>query len=245
MRKTGYLIVILMIVESCALRPKTLVRASCEAELPRLFGRAAKHEALTIVGKVRIDLPTYRVRGLCRIIYLRPGGLRIDFRHSSLFGAYSEDASIYVRSGMITIYDRERGSFFGEDSSLAILGDYLDFELRPDDVIYTLLLEVPSCSEFDRLELGGSEDAWMLKGGWRGRGVEVSGVRGWGPRRFRLCSNRGTGCYTINYIYDGGGGEFPSMIRISRENGTERLSLEIREVELEPHSWDEFETGSF
>ena len=98
MRKTLYLIVVTTIILSCAKHQAQRVPAdNCRDELTELVSENRIEESLHIRGRVRIDLPRYRVRGLCTIRSLPGGDLRIDFHHSSLFGSYREDATVFVR----------------------------------------------------------------------------------------------------------------------------------------------------
>ncbi|MCK4237458.1 MAG: hypothetical protein KAX38_10095 [Candidatus Krumholzibacteria bacterium] len=205
---------------------------SCESEFPYLFSVGGAEEGLSIVGKARMELPRYRVRGIFNFRYLTSGDLRIDFRHSSLFGAYREDVSIFIHDGEMSIYDHERGNFFGNDSSLAIIGRSLGFEIYPDDILYALLLETPECSGIVSLNAESYGGDWTLTGEWRGRWINISGKKGEGTLRFRQCRDDGRGCYLIRYSYAGREGtiRYPKKIVLTRENGTERVSIEIKKL---------------
>lgn len=188
--------------------------------------------SLHIRATVRVDLPQYRVRGPCTIRSTPAGDLRIDFHHSSLFGAYREDATIFIRHGKIAILDRERDAFFGNDSTLCILRDRLDFNVVPGDIANVLLIEHPACPEISSARLHEDADSWRLTGMWRGRHIEIDGNRSGGPTRIRQCVRDVRSCYVITYEYDGGvEGEYPSRITVSRENGAARLSLVVRDIE--------------
>jgi hypothetical protein len=190
-----------------------------------------------ISGRAKIELPQYRVRGVFRAVYSPKGELRIDFKHSSLFGAYREDATILVKDSTLAILDRERGRIFAGDSSLIAVRNGLGIAIRPDDIIYAFMLAFPSCADFDPFAMSGSGREWGMSGRWRGRTVELKGEKGEGPSSFKQCVDNGRDCYTINYDYAGSSkrGGYPGWMVLNRERGTERISLEIREFkEFEP-----------
>jgi hypothetical protein len=236
MRKVLYLIVILLVAQSCAKRPEQRISVvPCESTLPRLFSKTWNEYHLHIRGRVRIDLPRYRVRGLCTIQSTPVGDLRLDFHHSSLFGAYREDATIYLRNGMLGILDRERGVFFENDSTISMLRDHLEFNILPDDIAHLLLLACPDCAEIDSLRIGSGKDGWRFSGLWRGRRIEVEGRDDGEPTRFRQCVNKDSSCYVVSYEYgrDMAPERYPTRITVSREYGSERLSLVVRDVKHE------------
>ncbi|HUV36559.1 MAG TPA: hypothetical protein VMX58_06435 [Patescibacteria group bacterium] len=209
----------------------------CERDLPKLLLSERTDWYLHIRGSVRIDLPRYRVRGLCTIRATPAGDVRIDFHHSSLFGSYREDATIFLRGGKLGILDRERGAFFENDTTLAILRDHLGFNLFPDDIAHVLLLACPDCAEVDSSGISRSSGSgtWRFSGIWRDRRITIEGRDGGEPTYFRQCRKNESLCYVVNYRYDGGGtvGRYPSGITISREYGSERLVLTVRDVKRE------------
>ncbi len=196
-----------------------------------------KERCLNIRGRVRIDLPRFRVRGLCTIRATQEGDVRIDFHHSSLFGSYREDASIFLRGGRLGILDRERGAFFGNDSTVALLRDHLGFNVYPDDIALILLLACPDCAEIDSSSMQHSHgrDAWRFSGIWRERRIEIGGRDAGEPAYFRQCRDKEKLCYIARYEYDGEETEerYPSSVTVSREYGSERLVLTVRDVKRE------------
>jgi hypothetical protein len=191
---------------------------------------------VVIVAKTRIDLPKYRLRGICRIRYLPPDNLRIDFEHSSLFGTYREDTSLFIRGRSIEVFDRERGRFFGTDSSKALISEGVGFTLFPDDLIIALALKEPPCDEIDGADLREGDGEWSLTGGWRTRRIAISGRRDVGPSTFRVCVGGSGDCYVVRYSYsdDLPGFRYPSRITLTHENHMERISMVIRKAEREP-----------
>ncbi len=176
------------------------------------------------------------------MIFSPAGDLRIDFNHSSLFGAVREDATLIVRDSLI-IYDRESGRLIGADSSLAMLRESIGAAITPGDIVRALLLAVPTCAELEepRLEIKG--DLWTLEAVWRGRRVEMNGKTGEGPRSSRECFSGGGRCYLIDYSYARGakGVRYPQWIRLSKEGTSESVTLEVTAVTIVPVSASEFE----
>lgn len=227
------LVVVLLVLHSCASRRPLPPTVPCEPGFARRFTVATGGEGLSIVAKTRIDLPRYRLRGISRIRFLPPDNIRIDFTHSSLFGAYREDSSIFISGGgRMEIYDRERGRFFEADSACALVSEAIGFRIFPDDFIVALALASPSCSEMEYPEFREDDGGWILTGIWRGRAITVSGSDG-GPERFRAGS--GVVVNDIYYTYNEDAEElvYPSGITLTRERGGERISLAIGSVKRE------------
>jgi hypothetical protein len=191
------------------------------------FGQS-RPSAITAVGRVKIELPKYRIRGICRIEYGLDGALTIDFKHSSLFGAYEEDALISYRDGGLSIVDRERNRWFGADSALAVLTRGVGFDLYPDDLLYALLLALPRCEEIRDPQVWEGGGRWRLAGDWRGRAIEIEGTDHHAVRRFSFCPNNRNDCYTIDYIYNGVS-VYPKRIGMARNDGLERITFDIVE----------------
>lgn len=225
-------------MQSCIKRQTYLVPVvPCESGLTNLLLGERNEWYMHIRGQVRIDLPRYRVRGLCTIRSTPAGDVRIDFHHSSLFGSYQEDATIFLRGGRLGILDRERSAFFENDTTLALLRDHLDFNLFPDDIAHILLLACPDCAEIDSSGVSRSEGGgtWRFSGIWRGRRIAIEGREDGGPTYFRQCRDDDNLCYVAQYRYDNGGtvGRYPSSITVLREFGSERLVLTVRDVKQE------------
>ena len=203
MKKFVYLLVMMSVVQSCAKYAAQRAESfPCGSALPGLFlkGRGERH--LHIRGRVRMDLPRYRVRGLCTIRSTPGGDIQIDFHHSSLFGAYREDATIFLRDGKLGILDRERDLFFGNDSTLALLRDNLECDVFAEDIALLLLLDSFDCAEIGSCDVRYTGNDWRLSGVWRGRNVEIEGRDEGGPTRLRYCWHKDTLCYTVRYKYD-------------------------------------------
>lgn len=225
---------------ACAAFGPRPVPSPCEGRLETLFPPPTAGVELT--GKVRLDLPRYRLRGLCRILSSGEGLLRIDFRHSSLFGAVSEDVTI-VAGDALAICDREEGIVFESDSSLAFLRRSVGEAVEPDDLLYALLLAVPRCADMGMPGIEESGSRWKVSAGWRDRRVEIRGKREEGPREFEQCFADGARCFLVSYDrYDPADAfRYPRRIRLSKIGGAERITLELIDIKLVTTSPDMFD----
>lgn len=227
-RKLLHISAALLVVSCASSRPGKMVRFD-EAEISRLYPVMPDDGLLVLTGKVRLELPRYRVRGTCRILRYPDGRLQIDFIHSSLFGSYREDATIYVGPDRMIIEDHERGEFWDSDSTLALLRRHFGFEIYPDDISYNLLFARPESSGVTGYAEQGDDGDWVLEGVWRERDIEIRGIEGEGPLSFSECAGEERVCYITRYKYPGGasGGAYPEKIVIERVRGVERLSLTV------------------
>ena len=182
--------------------------------------------AAIAVGRVKIELPKYRIRGICRIDFDGRNALTIDFKHSSLFGAYEEDALIRLRDGELTIVDRERERWFDTDSSLAIIARGVGFEVYADDLLYALLFAFPGCSEMTGTELWEGEEGWRLAGEWRGRRIELEGGKRHTIESFSFCIRDEMDCFTMSYRYDDSSA-YPNRIGMARDGGRAKITFDI------------------
>jgi len=233
--RPSYFIAITLVAASCAPNTSSRISYMCEDDLPGLYSLSIPSISITIKGRVRIEVPEYRIRGACSIDYNPAGRLVIDFHHSSLFGAHTENATLHVTANDLIIYDNERDRYSPTDSSLALLKESLRLDVMPDDIIYALLFDSPACSDIEDVRFEGSETSWELEGIWRGRPVMIKGDRERGVSRFRLCSDDGTICYTIRYYYSDKQ-PYPERITVKRDHGSERLSLEVTDIILRGES---------
>jgi hypothetical protein len=182
--------------------------------------------ALTAVGRIRIDLPRYRIRGICRVEYDGEDAMSIDFKHSSLFGAYEEDALILLRGDELVIMDRERNRTFDTDSSVAIIARGVGFDIQADDLLYALLFALPACPEIEGPEYSADGAGWSLAGVWRGRSIELEGSDGGAVEAFSFCPIDKNNCYRMSYKYDSDS-VYPERIVLVRRGGRERITFDI------------------
>lgn len=224
-----------MIAGSCANSPPAgQPLPADDGALAALFPPQASlsDDHLEIIARVRLDLPRYRIKGTCAIFRSPDGSVQIDFVHTSLFGSYREDATIYVAGDSIAIQDHERGIFRGSGETLAHLSAHFEFEIIPDDVVVFMLLGMPHREDLVNARLSVSGGRWTLVGEWRGRRLEIEGENGRGPLRLRICSVDGKGCYEARYGYGSTGrlGGYPERIICERMGGSERLSMTVESV---------------
>ncbi len=235
MNRLSSIVLILMIAGSCANSPPAGQPVPAdEGVLEAYFPPQASMSdgQLEIIARVRLDLPKYRIKGTCAIFRSPDGSVQIDFVHTSLFGSYREDATIYVAGDSIAIQDHERGVFRGSVETLAHLSTHFEFEIIPEDVIVFMLLGAPRREDIVNARSTVSGDSWTLAGEWRGRQLEIEGEDGRGPLRLRICSVDGKGCYEARYRYESTGrlGGYPERIVCERMGGSERLSMTVVSV---------------
>jgi hypothetical protein len=232
-----YLAAIATLATSCASLGPPRVQVPCDERFEALLPSLQREAGLEIVGRLRMEMAPYRIRGLLRITYSpHEHAARIDFRHSSLFGAIEEDVTVLVGDSLI-IYDRGDGRYFGNDSSLALVEQVMGERITPADILGALLLELPRCEELQSPVIEFSGDSWRLNAIWRDRRIEMRGERGAGVSELGLCFAGARRCYVTTY---GGAApsssvRYPAKVRLSSMKGEGRAILElirIKEVAL-------------
>ncbi len=237
---------LIALTQSCAVFGPRRVEAPCDESFEARISPVKAGEGIEIVGKLRLDLPRYRIRGLMRIAYSPgEGAARIDFRHSSLFGALEEDVTILAGDSLV-IYDRESGEYLGNDSSLALVRGEMGEGIAPDDILIALLLAFPRCVEMRSASVERSGETWRLKADWRGRRIEIRGENGRGAHEFRQCLPGGAGCYTISYGNPMASSNlsYPRWVRLRRDSGNEKATFELIEIKTITESPSTFEAGA-
>ncbi len=220
---------------SCAQAPPAGEPGTADVlDLAALYPLQAGHadEETEITAKVRLSLPKYRIRGACSIFRSPEGALQVDFIHSSIFGSYREDATIFVAGDTMMIRDNERDLLWGPQEALDLVSEHFEFAFGPEDVVVFLLLGAPREEDLEAASAKISGDEWSITGMWKGRPIEIEGVEGLGPVRFRICASGGTGCYEARYSYRSGGAlaGYPDRIVCERIGGSERLSISVESV---------------
>lgn len=200
----------------------------------------ATEPGLELAGKAKIDLPRARLRGACRILFLPPNRLRIDFRHSSLFGAWREDATIAVDGGELTIVDRERGTRLSGAEAIDLIGGHLEMAISPGDLVAALLLGPFPFDEFEDIAWGGKGNR-TLAARWRGRQIAIELDERGRPVEFRLRGEDSADDCIVSYRYDGEAGDAPSRYVVTREFGPGRLSLDVSRSERRPVAFPELD----
>ncbi len=175
------------LVQSCASLGPRRAEVPCDERFEASLSPVKPGEGIEVVGTIRAELPRYRIRGIARIAYSpEEGAARIDFRHSSLFGAVEEEVTLLVGDSLV-IHEPENGRFIGNDSSLALVREETGCEIAPDDILAVLLFAPPRCAAMESpVAEGGGED-WRLRARWRGRRIEMRGENDRGITEFKLC----------------------------------------------------------
>ena len=225
-------VAIIAAAQSCATFGPHRVPAPCDEKFEALFPAMPARDGLEIVGRLRMDLARYRLRGLVRIVYSpAEHAARIDFRTSSLFGAVEEDLTLLVGDGLI-LYDRGRGRYFENDSTLALVEEGIGERIMPDDILGILLFAFPRCAELRAPAIEYSLTGWELKSAWRDRSIDVRGENDSGVKEFRLCFPGGKNCYIVRYgkAVAAQGASYPRWVRLSREKGKGKATFELIDI---------------
>jgi len=223
---------LIALTQSCAVFGPRRVETPCDESFEALLSPVKAADGIEIVGKLRLDLSRYRIRGIMRVAYSpAEGAALIDFQHSSLFGAIEEEVTILAGDSLV-IYDRGSGRLLGSDSSLALVRGEIGDGFAPDDILIALLLAFPRCAEMQSASVERSGEAWRLEADWRDRRIEMRGENGRGAHEFRQCFAGGAGCYTISYgdPMVASNLAYPRWVRLRRDNGNGKATFELIEI---------------
>lgn len=218
--------------QSCATFGPPRVSAPCDENFEALFPAIQVGEGLEIVGKIRMELGAYRLRGILRITYApREHAARMDFRQSNLFGSLEKDVTILAGDSLI-IYDRETGRYLANDSSLSLVEEGLGERITPEDILCVLLLDVPRCTELRSAAVTHSGADWELKALWKDRRIEMRGDTNAGLSEFRQCYAGEKDCYIAKYgpAMTARNVSYPAWVRLSKENGEGKVIIELTEI---------------
>ncbi|MDD4856543.1 MAG: hypothetical protein PHD74_00400 [Candidatus Krumholzibacteria bacterium] len=244
-RLIPYLFVILALMQSCAFLGSPRVQAPCDGDFEALFPVIQAADGLEIVGKARLEVGQYRIRGLLRVVYsTQENAARLDFRSSSLFGTIEEDVTVLVGDSII-IFDRESGTYFGNDSARALVEDKMGEKITAQDVLLALLFSFPRCAELRSPAIEYSGAGWRLKAEWRGRRIEMRGERGAGvselgfrfegeKSRYGITYGRPVASATVRY---------PAWIKLSKDAGGAKALFEVNEIKEVTPPASLFEAG--
>jgi len=190
---------------------------------------------LLLKGKLRIDLPDFRLRGVVRLVFSDRGNLRMDFHHSSIMGAYEEDFSLLIRGEEFYIFDRKRDRLYEGERALEIVNGKSVVDIREDDLLYILLVKGFKSTDLEnpRYLTNGSE--WLIRAVFRGRDIELGGSKIGRVDFLNQClENR---CYNVRYgdYRRFESGFYPFFIKVSESRGEARASLELKELDVVEH----------
>lgn len=197
-------------------------------------------EGVEMVGTARVDLPRARLRGSCRVLFMPPGSLRIDFRHASLFGAWREDATILVRGDSLLIFDRERGTLLDGPRAIELVAGHLEAPFRPGDLIAAFLFrEIVPEGDGRWLE----DENGRLSGRMEGRRVYLDVDERGRPVLLRVLGDGAREACDVAYTWGGPESGMPERYEVTKEFGDGRLSMTVKKAERRPLSPGEFDVG--
>lgn len=225
-RQILYITILLVLLQSCGSAPPAIRSEPDLLDTRDILPRIGNGKEIVITGKVRLDLPKYRVKGSCRIFYDGNARLQVDFLHSSLFGSYREDATLYIDEEQIIINDHERDVIWESERSLDVLERHFGFSIFSGDIMTLLLFSEP---DLENKDVAADGDDWKVTGKWHGREVVIKGEKGKGPVEIVLCGSDGTPCYTAKYKYKRWNGTvwYPEKIVFEQKYGPTRFSLDV------------------
>ncbi|MDZ7860034.1 MAG: hypothetical protein U5O15_05120 [Candidatus Krumholzibacteriota bacterium] len=199
----------------------------------RLLIRPDLGEKFVVSGRARLEFSRYRFRGVFRMQYENQI-LRIDFDHSSMFGALKEETSVFIGKEGITLFDQKRGQYYDEERTDKLIRDAVGGSVEPSDIFLALLLDLPAFSEINNLraytERGGG---WKISGIHRKREVEISGNNKSGIEALSIGDVDGMWKGLVFYSYPGGGDNFrgyPDDIAIRTADNFLRVNLDVQNV---------------
>lgn len=225
--KTIFLLSLLFLLQGCGAR-MTAIPVSDAEDYDRIFPDLKCSGSFVITGKAKLEFSRYRFRGVFRLEY-EEETVRIDFDHSSLFGAIKEEASIFIGKEGITLFDQKRAEYYDEDASGGLISEAVGGSVLPSDIFLALLLERPSFLGFHSLKASGDDGKWKVSGIYKGREVEYSGEKSTGPLVLKLYDIDDLWGYFVSYSYseDDRYCGYPKEITIKTEDGSVGINLDI------------------
>jgi hypothetical protein len=217
---------------TCGCAPSIIHILPCREGLNEYFIYDFQHGSPVIKGRARLETPRYRVRGIFNVKQAGESRFIVDFNQSGLLGVRREDATIYIDNNEMGIYDRKRGEFYDNDSSLTLLSEVSGFEVTPEDILCIFLLSSPHCCNRDTSNFVVYKHGWKMEGDWMGRHIELRGENSGRPSEFRQCRKGSDICYTTRYGYKREYGQrgYPRRIVVERDDMEVFISLEITDV---------------
>jgi len=237
----GFLFIIIVSVlvsYSCAskgTKPRSLI------ELPSRFPviiNIPPNSDVSLRGRLRAELPKYRVKGILQIYCSREGSIRIDFHHSSLMGAYEENYTLLISEGTIYLYDRMREVLYRGEEVLELLSNALGTNVYVDDLPVILLFKNLESVVERSIDSKGMEGKWKVEGTFRGRNITIKGTKH--VESIEQCIDKK--CYIARYMRyrDTGTFIYPFYMVLTKKPGTEKLTFKVSNVEIVKHVDERF-----
>lgn len=215
----------LFLFQSCGSgRLKTLALKSSEdyySFLPPLNNGAEVSGS----GRAKIEFENYRFRGKFRFS-LEGENLRVDFIHSSLFGAVHAEGSFFVSPEGMALLDEGEGKLYGNDSCEKLTGRITGAAITPDDIFIGLRFKNPDYTEVDSLYAGVGEGEWRMNGIYGRRRFLLEGNRRGEVRSINISGMDGSWSFDVNYGY-GDFNRYPDRIVISGRYKPVRIVLDV------------------
>jgi len=184
-------------------------------------------------GRLRAELPRYRVKGILQVYCSAEGSIRLDFHYSGLMGAHEEEYTILISEGKIYMFDRMRETLYREREVLEIFSDALDMDVYVDDIPRVLLFRGLDSEIIYTDTIQGRGGRWKIEGEFRGRKLAITGSRY--IESIEQCDSRK--CYVSKYIRYRGVEEliYPFYIILARKPGTEKVTFEVSDGDIVKH----------
>lgn len=184
-----------------------------------------------VSGKAKLEFSRYRFRGVFRL-ESDENGARIDFDHSSMFGAVKEEGSVFISTNGISVFDNKRGTFYDGEASENLVSDAAGVRVLPEDLLMALLLDLPGFADLDSLKTYSDGDAWRVTGLRGDRRIDIAGERKSGPVLLEICGADGSWCFSASYRYGSSPKTivYPEKIVIRKNDGSVRINMDIEKV---------------
>ena len=228
--KTIFVLSIVFLLQGCGAK-MTAIPVSDADDYDRIFPGLKCGGPLVITGKAKLEFSRYRFRGVFRLEY-EEETIRIDFDHSSLFGAVKEEASIFIGQEGITVFDQKRAEYYDEAASGELISGAVGGYVLPSDIFLALLLERPRFSELHSIKGSGDDGRWKISGIYKAKEIEFLGEKSTGPVLLKLRDVDDMWGFSVFYSYseDDKYCGYPKEITIKTDDGSARITLDIVSV---------------
>jgi hypothetical protein len=124
-----------------------------------VLSRSGWWEPLETVGKVKIDVKKYRVRGRYRMTSEGNGNVTVEFAGSMVLGGHHEDVVVSLHGGVLRILDRERGRLYEKTEADEMVRDGLDVDWNLSELIRRVIARPVNCSSLSAVSVTGDTNA--------------------------------------------------------------------------------------
>jgi len=235
-----FFFIIVSVFALCSCIPRVSGRGS-QIEFPPRFPvivNIPPGNDVSIRGKLRAELPKYRVKGILQIYCSHKGSIRLDFHHSSFMGAYEESYTLLVSGGTIYLYDRVREMLYRGEEVLELLSNALGTHVYVEDLPVVLLFKESISVKGESFSSKRMVSEWKVEGTFKGRDIIIKGARY--VEAIEQCIDKK--CYIARYLRykDSGTFVYPFYIILTKKPGTEKVTFEVSNVEIVGHVDERF-----